>query len=256
MALQARLAGMVQALQHSSLAGLAAVDDLLAQLGTAAAGGRDGNGAALAAQATLRERTTLHVVTQQGDLVEIELRARAELGMAAAASASSDAAAATAAVRVVSGSSLEVRVRGDLNEKELAAIGEVLGEVEALAAQFHSGDVAAAFAAAGALRIDGGQLASVAMEMRQSLRLQAAAAAVSAGPSAVAAGATRTAEPVSATAGAYLAGAVERLEAAGTALAQLGMRHKLQLLLRAAQQVAPPADAATGKLAESVQALG
>lgn len=255
-ALQSRLGELLQTLQQSVLSGLAAVDDLLSQLGASAAGGASADGAAIAASATLRERTTLRFLTQQGDVVEIELRARAELDVAAAAGVSADGAVAVAATRVLSGSSLQIHVRGDLNAEELAAIGAVLEEVESLAAQFHSGNVAAAFAEAGALGIDGAQLASVAMDMRQSLRVRAAATVVSASPPTAADEPATPGSPPRATAGGYLADAMERLEATGTAVAQLGMRHKLHWLLRAAEQAAPPADPAVSKLAESVQALG
>ncbi len=186
-ALQTRLAGLLQALQDSALAGLGAVEDLLARLGVGGAepggvpdagGTAAAGGAAIAAGATLRERATLRIVTQEGDVVELELRARAAFDVAAAAGASADGAVAVASGRVISGARLEIHVHGELNQAELAAIGEAIDQVEALAAQFHAGDLAAAFAAAGALQIDGAQLASVAVDLRQSLRMWAAATAM------------------------------------------------------------------------------
>ncbi|MFO1402238.1 MAG: hypothetical protein U1F06_04280 [Steroidobacteraceae bacterium] len=254
--LQSRLADMLQALQRSALAGLSAVDDLLSGLGVSglAAGGSGTAGAAVAAEASMRERTTLRFVTQQGDVVELELRARARMGVAAASGSAGDATVTAASGRVVGGASLEIHVRGDLDDQELAAIGAVLGKVEALASQFHAGDVAAAFAAAGALQIDGSQLASVAVDLRQSLRVQAAAATTS--TPAGAAGAAGSAPSAQATAGGFLAGAMDQLDAAGAAVAQLGLRQKLQLLVQATAQAAPAGDPAVAKLADSVQSLG
>jgi hypothetical protein len=295
-ALQASLAGLLQALQSVALAGLSAADTLLARLGDAGGAGDAGAGtgagaAAVAADVSLRERTSLRFVTQQGDVVEIELRARARLGVAAASGATADAAVTAGTGRMVAGASLEIHVRGDLNEAELAAIGDVLGKVEALAQQFQSGDVAAAFAAAGTLQLDGAQIASLALDMRQSMRVRAAMATVAGAlpaaartvpsASAAATGATAaptvdvaaapppaaaeaptadaatapTAPPALARAGGFLAGALEQLDAAGAAAIHLGMRQKLQLLLAATAQAAPARDPAVAKLAESVQAL-
>ncbi len=280
-ALQASLAGLLQALQSVALAGLSAADTLLARLGDGGGAGDAGAGAAagaaaVAADVSLRERTSLRFVTQQGDVVEIELRARARLGVAAASGATADAAVTAGTGRMIAGASLEIHVRGDLNEAELAAMGDVLGKVEALAQQFQSGDVAAAFAAAGTLQFDGAQIASLALDMRQSMRVRAAMATVAGAPpaaartapSAAAADAAAaptadaapdvapTAPPALARAGGFLAGALEQLDAAGAAAIHLGMRQKLQLLLAATAQAAPARDPAVAKLAQSVQALG
>ena len=257
----------VDAILQAKLAGLGAVNELLAGLGAGGAGSAAGEGtaagAAVAADATLRERTTLRFLTQQGDVVELQLRARSELHLSAAGAVAADGAASAASARVVSGSSLEIHVRGDLNAEELAAIGDVLGKVEALAAQFHSGDVASAFAAAADLDIDGAQLASVALDMRQSLRLRAVATTVSvasqgpAPPESMPRGSAqlRPARQACATAGGYLAGAADQLDGAGAVL-RLGLHQKLQLLLQATAQLAPPGDRAVGKLAEGARALG
>jgi hypothetical protein len=242
--LQAKLAGILQTLQQSLDSGLAGADALLSRL----TGDGGGSGAvAFSADALLRQKTTLRFVTQEGDIVELSLRSRAELQVAGAAGAADGGSVAAGSAHVISGARLSIHVHGNLNDAELAAIRDVLGKVEDLAAQFHSGDIAAAFAAASALQIDGAQLASVALDMRQSLRIQAAAATTSASRA--------PSDPVQATAGAYLATALETLDSAGTAMVQLGLRQKLQLLLQATAGTAAPADPAVVKLAEGVEAL-
>jgi hypothetical protein len=231
----------------------------------------------------LRQKTTLQFVTQEGDVVELTLRSRTALDMAGAAGSGADGVVAAGSARVIAGSRLAIHVQGNLNDAEMAAIQDVLTQVEDLAAQFYAGSVDSAFAAASALDIDGSQLAAVALDMRQSLRLHAAAAVIGsaapaapAAPTAAAAAGTAPAAPadaapgaVVATAGGYLAQALNQLGAAGAAAVQVSMKLKLQLLLLATAAGPTPAaqpgtgtaagaaaDPAVVKLAESVQALG
>jgi hypothetical protein len=266
------LAGMLQALQQSLGANTAVADTLSARLGSLLGALADGaSGAAFAADAVLRQKTTLQFVTQEGDVVQLELRSRTALDMAGAAGSGADGVVAAGSARVIAGSHLAIHVQGNLNDEEMAAIQDVLTQVEDLAAQFYSGSVDAAFAAASALSIDGSQLAAAALDMRQSLRVHAAAVAVAvavAGPApaapvdaapveaAAAPAAPAAPDAVPATAGGYLAQALNQLGAAGAAAAQISMKLKLQLLLVAtAARPTATADPAVAKLAESVQAL-
>ena len=279
---EAGLAGMLQALQQSLGANTAGADTLSARLGSLLGALADGaSGAAFVADAVLRQKTTLQFVTQEGDIVQLELRSRTALDMAGAAGSGADGVVAAGSARVIAGSRLAIHVQGNLNDQEMAAIQGVLTQVEDLASQFYSGSVDAAFAAASALSIDGSQLAAVALDMRQSLRLQAAAAVTgSAAPAAAAVAGTVPAAPagaapvdaaaaapavpdapaasdaIAATAGGYLAQALNQLDTAGAAAAQISMKLKLQLLLVAtAARPTATADPAVSKLAESVQAL-
>lgn len=265
---EAGLAGMLQALQQSLGATTAVADTLSARLESLLGALADGaSGAAFAADAVLRQKTTLQFVTQEGDVVELTLRSRTALDMAGAAGSGADGVVAAGSARVVAGSRLAIHVQGNLNDEEMAAIQDVLTQVEDLAAQFYSGSVDTAFAAASALNIDGSQLAAVALDMRQSLRLQAAAAVIGsaasadaapadAAPADAAAAAPAAPDAVAATAGGYLAQALNQLGAAGAAAVQVSMKLKLQLLLVAtAAGPTAPADPAVAKLAESVQAL-
>jgi hypothetical protein len=260
---EAGLAGMLQALQQSLGANTAVADTLSARLGSLLGALADGaSGAAFAADAVLRQKTTLQFVTQEGDVVQLKLRSRTALDMAGAAGSGADGVVAAGSARVIAGSRLAIHVQGNLNDEEMAAIQDVLTQVEDLAAQFYSGSVDAAFAAASALSIDGSQLAAVALDTRQSLRLQAAAVVIgSAAPAAADVAGTAAAAPaapdaVAATASGYLAQALNQLGAAGAAAAQISMKLKLQLLLAAtAARPTATADPAVAKLAESVRAL-
>jgi hypothetical protein len=249
---EAGLAGMLQALQQSLGANAAVADTLSARLESLLGALADGaSGAAFTADAVLRQKTTLQFVTQEGDVVELTLRSRTALDMAGAAGSGADGVVAAGSARLIAGSRLAIHVQGNLNDEEMAAIQDVLTQVEDLAAQFYAGSVDTAFAAASALDIDGSQLAAVALDMRQSLRLHAAAAV----GTAPAAPADAAPDAVAATAGGYLAQALNQLDGAGAAAVQVSMKLKLQLLL-VATAAGATADPAVVKLAESVRALG
>ena len=67
------------------------------------------------------------------------------------------------------GSSFDLQIQGDLNAEELAAINDLLGQVNDLAAQFYDGDLESAFQAALDLQFDAEEIASFAVDMKQSL---------------------------------------------------------------------------------------
>jgi hypothetical protein len=79
----------------------------------------------------------------------------------------------TANTTTVNGVRISIDVQGNISAAEAAAIGDVVRQVETLAEQFFAGDVAQAFASAGALQIDSAQLASVALRMRYSTSFSA-----------------------------------------------------------------------------------
>ncbi len=64
--------------------------------------------------------------------------------------------------------SWQIEVEGELDEAERAALGDLLGQVERLSADFYAGDSAGAFDQALALRLDGEQLASMSLRLTQS----------------------------------------------------------------------------------------
>jgi hypothetical protein len=69
---------------------------------------------------------------------------------------------------------VNIEVDGDLNEDELAAIGDLLGKIDDIATKFFSGDVQAAFSAAGSLGVDSDQIAAYRLNLTYSRKIAAA----------------------------------------------------------------------------------
>jgi hypothetical protein len=138
-----------------------------------AATGQGGN-AAVAAAFSQKQGTAIEITTREGDVVRLSLRSRVAVAVGGVAAGGVEGTASKAAAAVVAGNRFELAVEGDLSDEELAAIQDVLAKVEALAEDFFAGDVQAAFDAAAQLEIDGGQLASVALELKLRQRLTAA----------------------------------------------------------------------------------
>ncbi|MDX1562566.1 MAG: hypothetical protein R3305_06540, partial [Gammaproteobacteria bacterium] len=114
------------------------------------------------------EKSVLRIRTQEGDVVALKIRAGESLKVSVGAEGDDDDGVTIAETRVVARSSTRVslKVKGDLNEAELAAIRDVFAQATALAEDFFSGDYAAAFETASALAIDGDQLARVSLRLK------------------------------------------------------------------------------------------
>lgn len=117
------------------------------------------------------ERTTLHIETRDGDVVRVKLSARESADVATRRTGEEGADSLDLALRTRSSSRLSIRVQGDLDADELAAIQEAIEQAGALADDFFDGDLQAAFTAAAELDVDGEELAKVSMRMRSSERL-------------------------------------------------------------------------------------
>lgn len=115
------------------------------------------------------ERTTLYIETQEGDVVRLKFSARESANIKILQTG--DAEATDLTMKTRSTSKLSVKVRGDLNSEEFAAIQDTIAQAIELANDFFAGDVQAAFEFAAALDIDGEQLAGVRLRMRVSERL-------------------------------------------------------------------------------------
>lgn len=115
-----------------------------------------------------KDKANLDISTQEGDRVQIRFRSREGY-------VSQSATGATGGERNVyafSSGRIEISVDGELNEEELAAIGELVGKVESLANEFFAGDVQKAFESAAALGFDSTQIAGFALKLstRETLR--------------------------------------------------------------------------------------
>jgi Holliday junction resolvasome RuvABC DNA-binding subunit len=149
-----------------------------AQVDKALAGVREELGAAATASAELssaqsttyirKDKANLAITTQEGDQVQIRFRNKEGVVSQTATSASGE----ERRVYAFSAGRIEISVKGDLNDEELAAISELVGKVESLAADFFAGDVQKAFEAATTLGFDAEQIAGFALKLstRESLR--------------------------------------------------------------------------------------
>jgi hypothetical protein len=147
---------------------LSSVEEGLDGLEPLAARNVESSASVLSAETRLRERSTIRIRTQEGDVVKLELRRVENLSIEDEAYQDRSGFATSTGVDYSSRSRLRLSVDGDLNEAELAAISEVFAQAEAIAGEFFGGDLAAAFEAASALQYDTEQLARVRLRFRSS----------------------------------------------------------------------------------------
>lgn len=122
-----------------------------------------------------KERGTIDLVTAEGDHVSIRFRTKEVVSGSVTQSTASDGTTTTAAKSsVFSRGGMKIEVDGDLNEDELAAIGDLLGKVDDIANKFFSGDVQAAFSAAGSVGVDSDQIAAYRLNLTYSRKVSAA----------------------------------------------------------------------------------
>lgn len=148
------------------------------QVGKALDGVRESLGASAAASAEItaaqsttylrKDKASLAIQTQEGDRVQIRFRSREGVVSQTATSASGE----ERRVYAFSSGRIEISVQGELNDDELAAIGDLVDKVESLAQDFFAGDVQKAFEAAANLGFDAEQIAGFALKLstRESLR--------------------------------------------------------------------------------------
>jgi len=117
------------------------------------------------------ESTTLHIVTQEGDRVRLKFRVETSARHETARVTTADGNATVSSVGIRSKSKISIKVHGDLNAEERAAIQDTLNQAMALADDFFAGDLQAAFESASALDVDGDQLAKVHLKMRLKQRV-------------------------------------------------------------------------------------
>ncbi|MEQ8663047.1 MAG: hypothetical protein RLW62_19705, partial [Gammaproteobacteria bacterium] len=144
---------------------VAGIDDGLSALATETAGNRASSASVLAVDVTSRQRSTIRIQTQEGDLVMLDLRRRDTLSARSAAvsdGAGASASASATTLELSSRSKLRVSVEGHLNEAELGAIRDVLAQAEKVA----DGLFDAGSGAPTPLAIDTTQLAAVDLRIR------------------------------------------------------------------------------------------
>ncbi len=148
---------------------VAKVDKGLDGLEDKVASNRESTASVLAVDTRTRQRSTIKIRTQEGDVVKLSLKRMDNLSARDAAVSNENGSMTSTEVSVSSRSRMMLRVEGDLNESELAAIQNVFAKAEQIADEFFGGDIGAAFNLAQGFEFDTEQLAGVNMrfKMRQ-----------------------------------------------------------------------------------------
>ena len=125
----------------------------------------------LAVESRSKQRSTIKIQTQEGDIVKFDLRRVDRLSASDVAIQTESGSASLTEVSVSSRSRLVLKVEGDLNDAELDAIKNVFAQAEQIAEEFFAGDLNAALEVVAGLEFDTGQLARVSMKFRSSERI-------------------------------------------------------------------------------------
>ncbi len=124
-----------------------------------------------AVEARSKQRSTIKIQTQEGDIVKFDLRRVDRLSASDVAIQTDSGSASLTEISVSSKSRLVLKVEGDLNSAELDAIKNVFSQAEKLAEEFFAGDLNAALEVVAGLEFDTSQLARVSMKFRSKERI-------------------------------------------------------------------------------------
>ncbi len=192
---------------------VAKVDAGIAELENEVANNRESSASVLEVDTSSKHRSTVRIRTQEGDVVKLTLKRSDSLSATDRAQTDGENTATSTEVSVSSKSRMILKVEGDLNESELAAIQNVLAQAEQIATNFFGGDLGAAIASAEGFDFDIEQLARVNMRFRMQQKTEIsyrestnapqidansapAASAATSAPAAAEAAPVVTAEPV------------------------------------------------------------
>ncbi|MEO8061334.1 MAG: hypothetical protein ABI821_01160 [Pseudomonadota bacterium] len=145
--------------------------DLARELDSLAPAAPPGNTGAAAVHAVTKEKFSLSILTAEGDRVSIRFRSSNVTDVAAAQTRGTDGTATAIDAHVISRGRLKIEVQGDLNDDELAAIGDLLDKVDRIASDFFAGDVLAAFDAASRVDFDTQELSGFRLKLSYSQRI-------------------------------------------------------------------------------------
>ncbi len=123
----------------------------------------------LSAESKLKQRSTIRIRTQEGDIVRFDLRRVEKMSIEDASFTDGEIISSSTEIEMSSRSRMRLRVEGDLNEAEYAAVRNVFAQAEAIAEEFFGGDLVAAFDMAAGIQFDSEQLARVNMRFREKL---------------------------------------------------------------------------------------
>ena len=123
----------------------------------------------LSYESQLRQRSTIRIRTQEGDIVRLDLRRTEQMSASDVALSNGELSFSATEVAVSSRTRMVLTVNGDLNEAEFAALQNVFAQAAAIADEFFAGDLAKAFDMTAGIELDTEQLARVRMRFRERL---------------------------------------------------------------------------------------
>lgn len=147
-------------------AALAKVHSGLDALDEQASRNVESSASVLSVETRQRQRSTIRIRTQEGDVVRLDLRQSNKLSARDTAVENENGSASQTEIKLSSRSRLKLSVKGDLNEAEFAAIKNVFAKAESIADKFYNGNLSAAFSEASGLSFDAEQLARVNLRFR------------------------------------------------------------------------------------------
>ncbi len=142
------------------------LEEGLGELEDEVANYRESSASVLAIDTRSRQRSTIQIRTQEGDVVKFSLKRVDSMSAKDFAYIDGESSFTATEVSVSSRSRMMMSVEGDLNEAELAAIQNVFAQAEMIADEFFEGDVGAAFNVAQGFEFDTEQLARVNMRFK------------------------------------------------------------------------------------------
>ncbi len=145
---------------------VARVDDGLVKLEDEAANTRESSTTVLDVDLRRKQQSRIKIRTQEGDIVKLSLKRVDRMSATDTASTDGINSESRTEVEVSSRSRMMLKVDGDLNESELAAIQNVFAQAEQIADEFFGGDIGAAFNMVQGFEFDSEQLARVNMRFK------------------------------------------------------------------------------------------
>ena len=123
----------------------------------------------LSYESRLKQRSTIRIRTQEGDIVRLDLKRVEKMSASDVAVTDGNVSLSSTEVELSSRTRMMLRVNGDLNEAEFAAIQNVFAQAESIAQEFFGGDLAKAFDMAAGIEFDTEQLSKVRVRFREQL---------------------------------------------------------------------------------------
>lgn len=142
------------------------VDEGLDALEDQVSTNRESSASVLAVDTRTRQRSTIQIRTQEGDVVRLSLKTRDSLSATDVSATVGNTTVTSTGIEVSSRSRMMLKVEGDLNEAEFAAIQNVFAQAERIADEFFDGDLARAFSLAEGFEFDTAELARVNMRFK------------------------------------------------------------------------------------------